>query len=71
MMSSTKNGEIFRTLEVCREIIDREGNNNRGMYFLIAFLNNQGRSLKEIMDVMEKYSMNFNLRKQCLVNIPK
>ena len=51
MMGATKRGEILRTLEVCREIMQREGNTRRGILLLTYFLRDQGRPLDQLLEV--------------------
>lgn len=51
MMGSTKTGEIRRTLEVCKNILEREGITDRGMVLLTYFLRDQGRSLDDLLKV--------------------
>lgn len=52
--NATKTDEIRRTREVCREIIEREGNTDRGMLFLVYFLRDQGRTLDELLEVWKE-----------------
>lgn len=53
-MGATKKGEMLRTLEVCKNIIEREGNTDRGMLLLVYFLRDQGRSLDDLLGVWHK-----------------
>lgn len=54
MFGGTKAGELDRTCEVCLEILEREGNNFKGLYFLVAFLKDQGRPLNDVLESLDK-----------------
>lgn len=47
----TKEQEIRRTLEVCKDILMREGINDRGILLLTYFLRDQGRPLNDLLEV--------------------
>lgn len=51
MTGGTKRGEIMRTKEVCKEILEREGITDRGIILLTYFLRDQGRSLSDLLEV--------------------
>ena len=51
--TSMKDQEIVRTGEVCQEILTREGITKRGIYFVVAFLHDQGRPLGDLLGVLE------------------
>ena len=56
---SDKKLEILRTLEVSKDILEREGITNRGMLLLVYFLRDQGRALGDLLEVWhEEYKRN-------------